>query len=91
MNMAMQTPLCQDLEFCEYMPRSGLAGLYGSYTLYVLRNLHTESHDRINVHACEQKGPLSPHPLQHLLSEFLMTAILTEVSQSSFTLHFPDD
>lgn len=89
--MNMLTSLCQDWEFCEYIPRSGLAHLYGSSTLYVLRNLHTESHDHINVHFCEQECPLFPHPLQHLLSEFLITAILTDVSQSSFTLQFPGD
>uniref|UniRef100_A0A8D0PSZ6 Uncharacterized protein n=1 Tax=Sus scrofa TaxID=9823 RepID=A0A8D0PSZ6_PIG len=69
--------------FSRYMPKSGFAGSYGSFTYRFLRYLHTDLHSGCtSLHAHQQcrRVPSSPQPLQHLLFvDFLMMTIMTGV------------
>ena len=66
-----------------YMPRSGIAELYGGFIPSFLRTFHTIFHTGcINLHSHQQckNVPFPPHLIQHLLFvNFLMRAILTGV------------
>ena len=65
------------------IPRSVIAGSYGNFIFYFLRNLHTVSHrgcTNFSVHQQYMRVLFSLHPCQRFLfAVFLIIAILTGV------------
>ena len=60
----------QTIVFSRYIPRSGIAGSYGSSVFSFWRNLQTGLHTGCSTLYPHQKYgrvPFPPHPLQHIL------------------------
>jgi hypothetical protein len=97
MNIVEHVPLWHGGEYFGYIPKSGITGCSGRSTSNFLRSLQIDFQSgctSLQSHQQWRSVPLSPHPLQHVLSPEVFDLSYSDwckvESHSRFDLHFSD-